>query len=140
VGRPVLGFAITPLWVPLFVMCGSLLAPSVQVGVEVAYIAGILTFLAYLGTLVVGVPTYLALRDRQIRSVWGGIVLGLVLAGSTWLVVLAVGLWLLGIYGFYRAYADLLLVALAMTGAPAMLVGVTLWLLARPPASRRLEP
>lgn len=142
-GRPVLAFLIAPLWVTLFVGGAEVfMGPSVG---EAAMMAAYFTFLTYLGTLVVGVPTYLVMRRRQLSSLWAGTVLGAVLAGSIWGVVLfVVGLWLLGVvrmglppfYLWHSEHSLLLLLVLAVTGTLGMLVGTTAWLIARPRVSR----
>ena len=146
-GRPVLAFAIAPLWVPLVVApyAALFLFPYAAQAHWVAITAFISTFFSYLGTLAIGLPAYLVLRARQVSSIWAGIVLGFVIGGTIWLVFLLCFVFLLGssvTAMVNRSLADWRpdLLAFVVTGTLGMLVGVTIWLIARPGPSRHLKP
>ena len=145
-GRPILAFAIAPLWVRLVVApyAAVFLFPYAAQVHWVVITAFISAFFSYLGTFAIGRPAYCVLRARQVSSIWVGIGLGFVTGGAMSLVfLLCFGLFLGSRVTdmVNRFLADWLqhLLVLVVTGTLGVLVGVTVWLIARPPLSHRLK-
>jgi hypothetical protein len=137
--RPILAFAIAPLWVPAAVApyATLYLFPYAAQAHWVVIATVVSAFFAYLGTLAIGLPVFLLLRAKQITSIWAGIVLGFVVGGVTWLVFelcfgLSLGNSVANMAGRLQANWLPELSAFGVTGTLGMLVGVTIWLIARP--------
>ncbi len=139
--RTELAFVVAPLWVPVALMIEwSLLATPLDLLNFWAVFAGFASLaIGYAGTFLFGVPAFLFLRSRNWTAPWIGAVLGFAIAVIT--------LFLFNVlFALALGYSvdDLLLGALSsfsdwgawITAGPiGSLVGVTLWLIARPDRS-----
>lgn len=120
-GRTCKAFAIAPLAAPLLVSLkfGFAGAP----GSVVTYIAPIALAVAYVGTLLFGLPLYSLLRALRLTTFWLAPVAGFLLGIATMLLVFVV---------IGARNIDMLSEATREGGAPGAAVGALLWLIARP--------
>jgi hypothetical protein len=137
--RSALAFVVAPLWVPLFVIpysCLSLFSGPGQ-GPWIIIAAFLSIIFAYGGTLVFGLPAFLILRSRNLTALWIAAVLGFVIGATTWVLFMAFfALWLGGDAQAARRAAQGTFMdqpmSLVWTGLLGVVVGTTLWLIARP--------
>jgi hypothetical protein len=138
--RTRLAFVIAPLWVPLVVpvITEAFLYRS-PAGLMADLIPRVITsvIFGYGGTLVLGVPLFRFLRSRQITGFWAAPVFGFIVAMITW----GIPLGLLHLSApknaigpsFMELATDAgFLAVIFVPGVVGMMVGVTLWLIARP--------
>jgi hypothetical protein len=139
--RTEFAFIVAPLWVPVALMIEwSLLATPPDRLNHWILVAGFGSLaIGYAGTFLFGVPAFLFLQSRNWTARWIGVVLGFAVAVTTLFVFNALFALALG-YGVRNA----VLGALSsfsdwrpwITAGPiGSLVGVTLWLIARPDRS-----
>ncbi len=136
--RSTAAFLIAPLWVPLIVVPYALFVifphPAQHLWVAVAGLLS--TVFTYLGVGVIGLPVFRFLRSRNWTAIWIAGVAGFVIGAAMWLVFLVFFILFLG-EGFggvasaaqdWRNHAAFLW----LPGALGTLVGLTLWVIARP--------
>ncbi len=126
--RSIVAFLVTPLVVPLL-FAASYLGPDAPSS-SLDVLAGLfITLVAYSGTLLVGLPTYLFLRNKKWTAFWIAPIAGFIVATVTWYVLLTfVPLFFLP----RLTQLATLLNALWPMGPIGALVGALLWLIARP--------
>jgi hypothetical protein len=146
--RSVIAFLVAPLWVPLLVTpyCYLFVFPHAEQGRWVVISAILSAIFSYGGTVLLGVPIFSILRARNLTASWIAIAIGFVIGA----VVFEVFLVLLGLslYGgnfklamktFYETILDpIKLMFLVWPGSLGGIVGITLWLIARPDRSREV--
>lgn len=132
--RTVIAFIVAPLWVPVAAeVVAYTLEPtdSLSVAVDVLYN----TFVSYLGAFALGFPAFLFLRSRKMTTFWIATLSGCII-GGVWGAMFTTGLifYLGGIGAIQKLFGgngNLVQMSLspAMLG---MIVGATVWLIARP--------
>jgi len=120
--RELLAFMLAPLVVPLVVTLDLRLWEGGSIGFFIAVIA---TMVGYVGTLMIGLPLYLLLRNRNataflLAPVFGAVI-GAVAARLVW-----------SVFGLDRP-SD----SFGFGGLTGAAVGTVLWLIARPDLLRR---
>jgi hypothetical protein len=134
-GRPILALLTAPLWVPVIFVAAMIVEqpPAESPVVEMTIVFALF---AYAGAALFGIPAYLLLR-RSSRALLGAAIgLGFVAGAVTWGALLIVLEWGPAMTSLSPWEQQMFLPA----GAVGSLVGVTLWLIARPRASHRLAP
>lgn len=140
--RTALAFGIAPLWVPLLVGGGKWFLDSSPQSVPFAVIVS--TFSAYGGTYLLGAPAFAFLRSRGYTARWLSIVLGFAVGTLVFLVFLFLfSLALVNSVEFALAYIQVRftvwnlsnLIAVVAPGLLGALVGITIWMVARPDKS-----
>jgi len=133
----VIAFLNAPLWVPAIAAGWTtwILAPDAPRGL-IPITAAIAGVLGYGGTLVIGAPLCIVMRARRRTSFWMALVAGFGAGAATWLIFVgALALWFGG--------SSMLVVhntlierppagAAVPCGVVGIIVGATLWLIARP--------
>ena len=143
--RTAVAFALAPLWVPVLMapLAGHVIFPYP----EQAHWVGTAIFLAaifgYCGAYLFGFPAFCFLRARGLTAWWISVVLGFAIA----VIVLAIfaGLFalLLGASMLDAMFGSLRIFYWEGTGVVGLagsLVGITLWLIARPDRTQCGEP
>ena len=140
-------FAIAPLWVPLlltiFWTVEWFRAPGLKTPAAFTIFLGI--FLSYGGTFLLGWPAFRFLRSRKWTSPWIAVSLGFAIAMATYSGFLFVFGLILGFEVGESVNFVASMIAASWLGEPpassvlalvigptGMLVGITLWLIARP--------
>jgi hypothetical protein len=130
--RTVTAFLVAPLWVPAAVApLAAQMFPRVAERQWIYITLIIATIFAYGGTLVLGVPAFLALRARRYTAFWIAAALGFVVGGLTWFVFFVLFALSLGIGIGWPNAVDMSR-GLLLPGVLGSIVGATLWLIARP--------
>jgi len=139
VRRTILAFAIAPLWVPLLVIAAILLFdPYVKYDGGPAPAGVVSTVITYAGILLIGLPAFLFLRSRGWTSWWLSVALGFAAGVAMFAVFLIAFGSLLGesLHDQWNALPHNPFLTNAatclVTGGLGALVGITLWLIARP--------
>jgi hypothetical protein len=145
--RPAIAFIVAPFWVPLVV--GSLTAvPPVSDTLPTYWwaLTGLVSwFFAYLGAFALGVPAFLFfLRARGMTALWFSAVLGFVAGAITWAIfwvclVQFLGVKLRGAEGAVVEALKFHGMLFSAAGLLGLLVGVTIWLIARPDRSTLVD-
>ncbi len=133
---PVLAFVVGPLWVPLIVTAVfALYIPHPGHSIFVAFSAIIAALVSYVGTFVIGVPAYLLLRSKGLTSIWIALGLGFVVGVTMSFVVGGLLPLFLGegVHGLQMVVTSVRQTVgfLMIPGALGVLVGATIWLMAR---------
>lgn len=137
-----IAFLVAPLWVPFatVIIANFSIFPYPQQGAWVIISGVIAAVFAYVGTLLLGVPAFRFLVSRNWTALWIAPALGFSIGILMWvlflvLIPLFLGEGVEGIREELGSAANNLLaqaVGLLVTGGLGALVGVTLWLIARP--------
>jgi hypothetical protein len=137
--RKSVAFVVAPLWVPLAVavFAATVVFPNpAQIHwVIISTVIG--SILTYAGVLLVGLPIYPILVRRGWTSIWVAIALGFVvgaLVNRLFMVLFALSLGS-GVAYALKGVAEVSVVDvswLGITGLLGVLIGMTLWLIARP--------
>ena len=131
--RSTIAFLTAPLAVPLLLLPLLLFVHLAPGWILAATI--IAALVSYTGTLILGIPIYMALRACGLTHVWIAGVVGFAIGAAMWLVfsvlfVLSLGQ---GMAGVQLALTDMQsLTGILWGGVLGMIVGVLFWLIARP--------
>ncbi len=139
--RTAIAFIIGPLWAPLVVtpIAHFEIFPY-PAQLHWVVIAGLIsTIFAYLGVFLLGLPLFRWLRSRNLTALWMAAALGFVVGVLTWIAAVASFVLLLGgdLHGVELAARDwrmafARLAGLVAPGLIGIVVGMTIWLIARP--------
>lgn len=137
--RTALAFAIAPLWVPVLLGGGVwLVKDNVQ---TVPLVTMVSVLFSYGGTYLIGAPTFLFLRSRGYTAHWLAVVIGFAVGALTYFLFLFLFSLALGnsveftLSTFQTMFAEWSPNNLITVGVPGLLgalVGITLWVIARP--------
>jgi len=137
--RTALAFVIAPLWVPLLLGAG---AWFVEVnGQIVAFVVAVSALVSYGGTYLLGAPAFMFLRSRSCTAPWIAVVLGFAVGALAYQVFQFLFSLSLGnsvqltLATFQKMFAEWSPASLLAVGGPGLLgalVGITLWVIARP--------
>jgi hypothetical protein len=140
--RSVVAFLVAPLWVPLLVtpFCYPFVFPHAAQLHWVVIGAILSTIFSYGGTILLGVPIFSILRALNLTASWIAIAVGFVIGAVTFEVFSVLfGLSLNGgnlelvMKTYYETFHDpIQLMFLVLPGSLGGIVGITLWLIARP--------
>jgi hypothetical protein len=130
-----LAFLVAPLWVPTLVglYCHLLLfsRPGQEELVAIAVVLS--AVLGYGATLVFGGPAFAFMRARRLTSAWSAAAAGLAIGALTSVVfTLGLSLSLMRDPSLVELLQDAASLFHVASGAMGALVGITLWLIARP--------
>jgi hypothetical protein len=128
--RPVIAFLVAPMAVPLLLAAYYFVPGAARISPWDVFTAAI----AYAGAFLVGLPTYLFLRDKKWTAFWIAPIAGFMVAIVTWYGFIAVSPLLFGLFRFVPRMSELaaLLYALWPIGPVGAITGALLWLIARP--------
>jgi hypothetical protein len=131
--RPVIAFLVAPMAVPLLLAAQYFVPGAAGISPWDIFTAVI----AYAGAFLVGLPTYLFLKDKKWTAFWMAPIAGFMVAVVTWYVFIAVSPLLFGLFRFVPRMSELaaLLYALWPIGPAGAITGALLWLIARPDRS-----
>lgn len=143
--RTVLAFALAPLWVTAATALFAVQAfpyPAQRHWIIITTVIG--TIFAYAGTIVLGAPAYWFLGSRNFRGPSVAIALGIGIGGLTWACFLFLFPISLGEGAAVAWQALTTNPAIWQSFLPACvlgsIVGITLWLIARPDLPSTPEP
>jgi hypothetical protein len=125
--RSVLAFLIAPLVVPAPYVISAIYYSLVDPWPGpsfLMFLAGITALITYGGVISLGIPAYLLLRSLGLTAFW--------IAPVTGFIVGAITDWVAIVYFLPSALANRLLREMAFAGVYGAVVGVILWLIARP--------
>ena len=126
--RSIVAFLVTPLVVPLL-FAASYLGQDVPSSSLDVLVGLFITLVAYSGTLLVGLPTYLFLRNKKWTAFWIAPIAGVIVAILTWYILVTfVPLFFLPRSTQLATFLN----ALWPMGPIGAVVGSLLWLIARP--------
>jgi hypothetical protein len=135
--RTIVAFALAPLWATAATIvwaCYAFPYPEQRHWIAIATFVG--TIFAYAGTFAIGIPAYRILSARNQVSAWTAVVLGFGIGSITWIVFEVLFVFSLGAgaaFSWWQLTLDLTeWHFLLPVGALGSLVGLTLWLIARP--------
>lgn len=134
--RSVIAFVVAPLSVPLVVsICWFVRDPGI--GGVIATIIAVSAILTYTGTFAFGIPAFLFLRSRNLTAFWIAPITGFIIGATMSTIVTAS--YMVGLGGSLQdainEIHEELTKSQSLLGWPGLLgtiVGVTLWLIARP--------
>jgi len=149
--RTALAFAIAPLWPPLLVGGGIWLVENN--GQTVWLVTAVSVLFSYGGTCLIGAPAFLFLRSRGYSARRVAVVLGFTIGALAYQVFLflfslalgnSVAFTLATFREMFTQWTPGNLIAVGAPGLLGALVGITLWVIARPdrtnPKPRRICP
>lgn len=137
--RTALAFGIAPLWVPFLVGGGMWFLDGGPQSVPIAVMVSVV--FAFGGTYLIGAPAFIFLRSRGYTARWLAFVLGAVIGTLSFqaflfLFSLALGnsveLTLATTHKMLTEWNPSSLMAVGAPGLLGALVGITIWMIARP--------
>jgi hypothetical protein len=136
-------FAIAPLWVPILLMpfARFVIFPYSEQSKLVVVSVFLSAIISYGGTIFVGLPALLFLRSHNLTSPWISIALGFAIGTivlSLFMALFSIALGHNAQYAMHAAQSTFtdwrpnMIIWTGIAGLVGSLVGITLWLIARP--------
>jgi len=132
--RPVIAFLISPMAVPLLLAAYFFVPGARRTGLD-DLMNVVIALVAYAGAFLVGLPTYLYMREKKWTAFWIAPIAGFMVAVVSWYVFIGLSPLLFGLFLYLLpriSQPEALLMALYPIGPIGAITAILLWLIARP--------